>query len=219
MPCRPACAACRAAPPLGSSIPRGQSWPTHTRDGQLAADDGGSTRFGDPPGNASAPRIRGRFRMINSDAVRLLREYPAVASIDADLRNQELARRQWLEVPADTMLFDEGSPCRGFPMVLSGEVRVARGLRGAAHRADDPGQGRCVPASGPAARGRASRPWRGRSCHSPGPGRSTRQRPGDRHPTAQALRTRWPGVARTDRGRRCAGAAGHGPDRSAARGH
>lgn len=32
-----------------------------------------------------------------------------------------------LQVPAQTVLFDEGSPCLGFPLVLEGEVRVARG--------------------------------------------------------------------------------------------
>ncbi len=32
-----------------------------------------------------------------------------------------------LRVPAGTLLFDEGAPCRGFPMVLDGGVRVARG--------------------------------------------------------------------------------------------
>lgn len=32
-----------------------------------------------------------------------------------------------VQVDAGTPLFDEGAPCRGFPFVLSGEVRVARG--------------------------------------------------------------------------------------------
>ena len=32
-----------------------------------------------------------------------------------------------MQVPAAGVLFDEGSPCQGFPLVLSGEVRVARG--------------------------------------------------------------------------------------------
>ena len=32
--------------------------------------------------------------------------------------------------PAGAMLFDEGSPCQGFPMVISGTVRVARGSPG-----------------------------------------------------------------------------------------
>jgi CRP/FNR family transcriptional regulator, anaerobic regulatory protein len=58
----------------------------------------------------------------------LLREYPAVASIEPTLRADVLSRHmQWLEVPAGTLLFDEGHPCRGFPLVASGEVRVARG--------------------------------------------------------------------------------------------
>ncbi len=32
-----------------------------------------------------------------------------------------------VDVPAGTVLFDEGAPCRGFPLVLDGEVQVARG--------------------------------------------------------------------------------------------
>ncbi|PXW99495.1 CRP/FNR family transcriptional regulator [Sphaerotilus hippei] len=32
-----------------------------------------------------------------------------------------------MQVPVHTVLFDEGSPCLGFPMVLSGAVQVARG--------------------------------------------------------------------------------------------
>lgn len=33
-------------------------------------------------------------------------------------------------VPTGAVLFEEASPCRGFPLVLSGEVRVARGTPG-----------------------------------------------------------------------------------------
>jgi CRP/FNR family transcriptional regulator, anaerobic regulatory protein len=33
-------------------------------------------------------------------------------------------------VPAGATLFEEGAPCRGFPLVLDGEVRVARGSAG-----------------------------------------------------------------------------------------
>ena len=32
-----------------------------------------------------------------------------------------------MQLPAAQPLFDEGQPCMGFPMVLAGEVRVARG--------------------------------------------------------------------------------------------
>lgn len=46
----------------------------------------------------------------------------------AELRDGVLSHHaQLAEVPAGTSLFDEGAPCRGFPLVLSGEVRVARG--------------------------------------------------------------------------------------------
>lgn len=35
-----------------------------------------------------------------------------------------------VNVPAGAVLFEEASPCRGFPLVLSGDVRVARGTPG-----------------------------------------------------------------------------------------
>ncbi len=56
---------------------------------------------------------------------RLVSLYPALDVLGAD----ELARlgTTTLTVGAGTMLFDEGAPCRGFPMVLSGSIRVARG--------------------------------------------------------------------------------------------
>ena len=39
----------------------------------------------------------------------------------------DIARLQALSVPAGTQLFEEHAPCQGFPLVLDGEVRVARG--------------------------------------------------------------------------------------------
>lgn len=54
--------------------------------------------------------------------------YPALASLPAAQRDDDLCRQAfWMEVPAGAMLFEERAPCRGFPLVLSGEVRVARG--------------------------------------------------------------------------------------------
>jgi CRP/FNR family transcriptional regulator len=54
--------------------------------------------------------------------------YPALAGMPAELRDHTLhTEAQALAVPAGTVLFEEQSPCRGFPFVLSGEVRVARG--------------------------------------------------------------------------------------------
>lgn len=37
---------------------------------------------------------------------------------------------QSIAVPAGTVLFEEASPCRGFPLVLAGEIRVGRGTPG-----------------------------------------------------------------------------------------
>jgi len=58
----------------------------------------------------------------------LLALYPALAQLPTELRQAVLAAEaQALHVPAGQTLFDEGAPCQGFPMVLAGEVRVARG--------------------------------------------------------------------------------------------
>ncbi len=58
--------------------------------------------------------------------VRML--YPAFDAlpgpeVDRALREQAT----WLSVPAGATLFEEQAPCQGFPLVLGGEVRVARG--------------------------------------------------------------------------------------------
>lgn len=59
---------------------------------------------------------------------RLLPLYPALADLPPALAAEVLATQaQQAAVPAGQLLFEEGAPCRGFPMVLSGEVRVARG--------------------------------------------------------------------------------------------
>jgi CRP/FNR family transcriptional regulator len=58
----------------------------------------------------------------------LLALYPVLAQIPPAERTEVLAREaQEAAVPAGTRLFDEGAPCGGFPLVLSGCVRVARG--------------------------------------------------------------------------------------------
>jgi CRP/FNR family transcriptional regulator len=59
---------------------------------------------------------------------RLIALYPALRSPPQDDVHATLAAHgQLLRVPAGAVLFDKGSPCRGFPLVLSGSVRVARG--------------------------------------------------------------------------------------------
>lgn len=50
--------------------------------------------------------------------------YPVLAGIPTDTIADAT---QHAEVPVGTTLFHEGAPCGGFPLVLAGEVRVARG--------------------------------------------------------------------------------------------
>lgn len=62
---------------------------------------------------------------------RLLALYPALGDIDPAQRDAVLASEaQEFSVAANTVLFHEDAPCRGFPMVLKGAVRVARGSPG-----------------------------------------------------------------------------------------
>lgn len=59
---------------------------------------------------------------------RLVASYPAIAGLEASRRDRVLALEgRHLQVSAGTPLFDEGAPCTGFPLVLRGEIRVARG--------------------------------------------------------------------------------------------
>lgn len=54
--------------------------------------------------------------------------YPVLAQLDPDERDGVLgSQAQWIEVPAGTSLFDEGQPCKGFPLVVRGAVAVKRG--------------------------------------------------------------------------------------------
>ena len=59
---------------------------------------------------------------------RLLPDYPVLAELPRALALDVLATQAMaVTVPAGQLLFEEGAPCQGFPMVLGGEVRVARG--------------------------------------------------------------------------------------------
>jgi len=52
--------------------------------------------------------------------------YPALEGLGAEDLAGLLVRAQVVEVPAGTALFGAGSPCRQFPFVLSGSIRVAK---------------------------------------------------------------------------------------------
>ena len=51
--------------------------------------------------------------------------YPALAQVQPSLAELGLAVAP-MQVPAGTTLFTENSPCRGFPLVLAGEIKVSR---------------------------------------------------------------------------------------------
>ncbi len=64
----------------------------------------------------------------DTEIAQLSELYPPLMALPAQLRERVLRQQaMWVSVPAGAVLFEEQAPCQGFPMVLSGEVRVARG--------------------------------------------------------------------------------------------
>jgi CRP/FNR family transcriptional regulator len=58
----------------------------------------------------------------------LLAAYPSLADLPAALRDELAHRVTLLRLPAGSTLFRERDACAGFPMVLSGRVRISRVL-------------------------------------------------------------------------------------------
>ncbi len=61
---------------------------------------------------------------MNIDA--LIALYPVLARLPAGLLQRIADTAQTLSLPAGTTVFDEHQPCRGFPFVLDGAIRVAK---------------------------------------------------------------------------------------------
>lgn len=80
----------------------------------------------------------------------LLERFPVFAKLPVPQLERLLAEAQLLQVPAGTVLFDAAQPCRGFPLLLEGAVRVAKfapnGREIMLYRVD-PGQG-CILSGG-----------------------------------------------------------------------
>jgi len=65
--------------------------------------------------------------MLSSDLrSRLLQHYPALAELPATELDMLLASAMVMPVPVGTVVFDENQPCQGFPMLLSGSIRVIK---------------------------------------------------------------------------------------------
>jgi len=65
--------------------------------------------------------------MLSDDIqIRLLQQYPMLRELpDAD-RGEMLATANLIHVPEGTVLFDEEQSCQGFPLLLSGNIRVIK---------------------------------------------------------------------------------------------
>jgi CRP/FNR family transcriptional regulator len=57
---------------------------------------------------------------------RLIERFPVFAGMPADAVRTLLAEAQLLHAPAGATLFDARQPCRGFPLLLEGSVRVTK---------------------------------------------------------------------------------------------
>jgi CRP/FNR family transcriptional regulator len=52
--------------------------------------------------------------------------YPVLDALPSDLAERLAAEAQAMTVPAGALVFDERQPCRGFPFVLKGGIRVVK---------------------------------------------------------------------------------------------
>ncbi len=65
--------------------------------------------------------------MLNTDIrTRLLQHYPMLAELPAADLDLLLANAMVMSLPGGTVVFDENQPCQGFPMLLSGSIRVIK---------------------------------------------------------------------------------------------
>jgi CRP/FNR family transcriptional regulator, anaerobic regulatory protein len=62
----------------------------------------------------------------NDTQSRLLQQYPMLRELSAMDQAELQAAASVMRVPADTVLFDEDQPCQGFPLLLSGNIRVIK---------------------------------------------------------------------------------------------
>ncbi|MBI3222306.1 MAG: Crp/Fnr family transcriptional regulator [Nitrosomonadales bacterium] len=65
--------------------------------------------------------------MLNNDTqARLLQQYPMLRELPAAELKTLLAAASMMQIPAGTVIFDENQPCQGFPLLLSGTIRVIK---------------------------------------------------------------------------------------------
>ncbi|MBI5659129.1 MAG: Crp/Fnr family transcriptional regulator [Nitrosomonadales bacterium] len=62
----------------------------------------------------------------NSTQARLLQQYPMLQSLPTPRLADLLAGAAPMQLPAGAVVFDENQPCQGFPLLLSGSIRVIK---------------------------------------------------------------------------------------------
>jgi CRP/FNR family transcriptional regulator, anaerobic regulatory protein len=62
----------------------------------------------------------------NDTQSRLLRQYPVLRELPAAEQKELWETATEMRLPAGSVLFDENQPCRGFPLLLSGNIRVIK---------------------------------------------------------------------------------------------
>lgn len=63
-------------------------------------------------------------QLLDRTALRTL--FPALLGLDRTLQARLTRTLQWVQVPREAVLFAAGDACRGFPLLVSGEVQVMR---------------------------------------------------------------------------------------------
>ncbi len=62
----------------------------------------------------------------NDTRSRLLQQYPMLRELPGAEQESLLASANMMQLPAGTVVFDENQPCQGFPLLLSGSIRVIK---------------------------------------------------------------------------------------------
>ena len=64
--------------------------------------------------------------MKNSDREKILRCYPVLQELPDDLFKRIEQEAKLIEAPAGTQLFDEGTPCTHFPLLVDGVIKAMK---------------------------------------------------------------------------------------------
>jgi len=64
--------------------------------------------------------------LTNETKDRLLQQYPMLRELPSADQAEILSTANMMQLPAGTVMFDENQPCQGFPLLLSGNIRVIK---------------------------------------------------------------------------------------------